>query len=31
VARAPTDGYTLLIDGSANAINALVYKNLGFA
>jgi tripartite-type tricarboxylate transporter receptor subunit TctC len=30
VARAPTDGYTLLLDGSANAINALVYKNLGF-
>jgi tripartite-type tricarboxylate transporter receptor subunit TctC len=30
VVRAPADGYTLLLDGSANAINAAVYQNLAF-
>jgi tripartite-type tricarboxylate transporter receptor subunit TctC len=30
VARAPADGYTLLLIGPANAINATLYENLGF-
>jgi tripartite-type tricarboxylate transporter receptor subunit TctC len=30
VARAPADGYTLLIGGAANTINATLYKNLSF-
>jgi tripartite-type tricarboxylate transporter receptor subunit TctC len=30
VVKAPPDGYTLLLDGSANAVNASFYPNLGF-
>jgi tripartite-type tricarboxylate transporter receptor subunit TctC len=30
VVRAPADGYTLLLDGSANAINETLYPNLDF-
>ena len=30
VAHAPADGYTLLLDGSANAINQTLYRNLDF-
>jgi tripartite-type tricarboxylate transporter receptor subunit TctC len=30
VVRAPADGYTLLLDGSANAINSIIYQNLAF-
>jgi tripartite-type tricarboxylate transporter receptor subunit TctC len=31
VARAPADGYTLLLVGPANAINASLYENLDFS
>lgn len=30
VVNAPADGYTLLLDGSANAVNATLYPNLNF-
>ena len=30
VVRAPADGHTLLLDGSANAVNASFYPNLSF-
>jgi tripartite-type tricarboxylate transporter receptor subunit TctC len=30
VANAPPDGHTLLLDGSANAVNATLYPNLSF-
>jgi tripartite-type tricarboxylate transporter receptor subunit TctC len=30
VVNAPADGYTLLLDGSANAVNASLYANLSF-
>jgi tripartite-type tricarboxylate transporter receptor subunit TctC len=30
VVRAPVDGHTLLLDGSANAVNASFYPNLSF-
>jgi tripartite-type tricarboxylate transporter receptor subunit TctC len=30
VVNAPADGYTLLLDGSANAVNASLYPNLNF-
>ena len=30
VVNAPADGYTLLLDGSANAVNASLYPNLSF-
>ena len=30
VIRAPADGYTLLLSGAVNAINATLYENLGF-
>jgi tripartite-type tricarboxylate transporter receptor subunit TctC len=30
VVNAPADGYTLLLDGSANAVNASLYSNLSF-
>ena len=30
VVRAPADGYTLLLGGAANAINATLYESLGF-
>jgi tripartite-type tricarboxylate transporter receptor subunit TctC len=30
VVRAPADGYTLLVIGANNAINATLYDNLGF-
>jgi tripartite-type tricarboxylate transporter receptor subunit TctC len=30
VVSAPADGYTLLLDGSANAVNASLYPDLGF-
>jgi tripartite-type tricarboxylate transporter receptor subunit TctC len=30
VVNAPADGYTLLLDGSANAVNATLYPNLSF-
>jgi tripartite-type tricarboxylate transporter receptor subunit TctC len=30
VVKAPADGYTLLLDGSANAVNASFYPGLGF-
>ena len=30
VVRAPSDGHTLLLDGSANAVNASFYPNLSF-
>jgi tripartite-type tricarboxylate transporter receptor subunit TctC len=30
VIRAPADGYTLLLGGAVNAINAALYENLGF-
>jgi tripartite-type tricarboxylate transporter receptor subunit TctC len=31
VAKAPPDGYTVLLDGSANAVNATLYANLTFS
>jgi tripartite-type tricarboxylate transporter receptor subunit TctC len=30
VVKAPADGYTVLLDGSANAVNATLYANLSF-
>jgi len=30
VVRAPADGYTLLLGGAVNAVNATLYENLGF-
>ena len=30
VVRAPPDGHTILLDGSANAVNASLYPDLGF-
>ena len=30
VVRAPADGYTLLLGGAVNAVNATLYDNLGF-
>jgi tripartite-type tricarboxylate transporter receptor subunit TctC len=30
VVNAPADGYTMLLDGSANAVNATLYPNLSF-
>jgi tripartite-type tricarboxylate transporter receptor subunit TctC len=30
VVRAPPDGYTILLDGSVNAVNASLYPDLGF-
>src|SRR3954467_3611612 len=30
VIRAPADGYTLLLGGAVNAVNATLYENLGF-
>ena len=30
VVNAPADGYTILLDGSANAVNATLYPDLGF-
>jgi tripartite-type tricarboxylate transporter receptor subunit TctC len=30
VVRAPSDGHTILLDGSANAVNASLYPELGF-
>ena len=30
VVKAPPDGHTVLLDGSANAVNATLYKNLSF-
>jgi len=30
VVKAPADGYTALLDGSANAVNATLYANLSF-
>lgn len=30
VARSPADGYTLMLGGAANTINATLYKNLSF-
>jgi tripartite-type tricarboxylate transporter receptor subunit TctC len=30
VIRAPADGYTLLLGGTVNAVNATLYENLGF-
>src|SRR5204862_1662706 len=30
VVRAPADGYTLLLGGAVNAVNATLYEKLGF-